>query len=707
MKKKTAEKRVRFLSVTNLLICVASTFLALFLSHIDFFDNLELFFLNKRFEIRGAEDAGNEIIIIAVDDTSIEDLPYSYPWPRSLYGRAVTNLKAAGAKLVVFDVEFTEASSEAEDLLFAKALREAGNVILAGRSIDIRGKVKGVGLLPPIEPLRQSAKSWGLVDSYTDSDGFLRRYAFSRTITGKIYHSLGVEALRQLYGIPDSLTANTHSKLRIGRTTIPAYGDNFFLINYAGPPHSFKYQSLSSVLDDSTFTLTGDGDMDSFEVLKEAGVFRDKIVLIGVSLLEAHDLVLTPFYKGRGGSKSYMPGVEMHANALRTVLDGKFIRAPGGGKGLAYVPLYLAISLLTIFLTRRTKKPTLGLLVLVVLSMGVGVSAIVLFSKKLIWVNVMAPEITIFAANCSTIIEMFVEEQKDKRFIKSAFQHYLPKTVMTELFKNPELLALGGEEREISILFTDIAGFTTISESLGPSELSARLNEYLSRMTDVIFEFDGTLDKYQGDAIMAEFGAPIPTDKHPLNACRCALKMKSALREMCREWENAGKIPFRNRTGINSGRAVVGNMGSSVLFDYTAIGDSVNLASRLEGANKEYGTDLLISEMTYLRVKDEVDVRELDEVRVKGKKLPIKIYELLGMKGEPLEDGFRAALELYEKGLALYHLRKWSEAVSFFEQVLKIRPADGPSKTYLARCLSFAKNPPPDNWDGIFEFEVK
>jgi len=251
-----------------------------------------------------------------------------------------------------------------------------------------------------------------------------------------------------------------------------------------------------------------------------------------------------------------------------------------------------------------------------------------------------------------------------------------------------------------------VAGFSTISEKLTPPQLVSLLNEYLSEMTDIILRYDGTVDKYVGDAIVAFFGAPHPYPDHALKLCLAAIDMKKRLAEMREAWRKEGQMEIKARMGINTGNAVIGNMGSRTRMDYTMMGDSVNLAARLEGANKYYGTYAMISESTYHQVKEHVDARELDTIRVVGKDEPIKVFELLGRKGE-LPDYMTDMLRKYQEGLELFHARDWKGARTAFKAGVKIVQDDGPSNTYIERCSEFIDTPPPKNWDGVYKMKAK
>jgi class 3 adenylate cyclase/uncharacterized membrane protein SpoIIM required for sporulation len=296
------------------------------------------------------------------------------------------------------------------------------------------------------------------------------------------------------------------------------------------------------------------------------------------------------------------------------------------------------------------------------------------------------------------------KEEKQKMQIKGAFQQYVSPAIIDEIMKHPEKLKLGGEKKEMTIFFSDIRDFSTISEKLGPEQLVHVLNQYLSKMTDIILKNKGVVDKYIGDAIMAFWNAPLDVQNHEEIACQSSLEMIESLGILKKQWHDE-KIPEINiGIGMNTGEAVVGNMGSAQRFDYTIMGDNVNIASRLEGLNKIYGTAIIISEFTYEKVKHKFACRELDFVRVKGKTKPLKIYELIGSK-EEIKKQYLDFINIFENALSLYKNGEWSEAVKTFEKALKIKE-DKPSRIFIERCAEFKKHP-PKHWDGVYEVKTK
>jgi adenylate cyclase len=296
--------------------------------------------------------------------------------------------------------------------------------------------------------------------------------------------------------------------------------------------------------------------------------------------------------------------------------------------------------------------------------------------------------------------------------IKGMFSQYLNPQLVNELIENPEKLKLGGIRKEMTVLFSDLANFTSISEKIDPETLVELLNHYFDEMTEIIFETKGTLDKFEGDAIMAFWNAPIEDPQHHFNSVLCALRMKKKVDELKEEWKSIIGQNLKIRIGINSGEMIVGNMGGKKKFDYTVMGDNVNLASRLESINKIYGTDIIISENVYNKISDKVIAREIDLILVKGKTIPVRIYELIDLKDGLLFSSnahkeLLKLIEYFEEGLNLYRERMFNRAIEEFEKVLLINPDDFPARVFIDRCFEFLNSPPPDDWNGVFESKVK
>ncbi|MBN1533075.1 MAG: CHASE2 domain-containing protein [Spirochaetes bacterium] len=432
------------------------------------------------------------------------------------------------------------------------------------------------------------------------------------------------------------------------------------------------------------------------EVVLMVESLKDSIVVAGLTGTSSHDLTTIPIATDYARVGAYF-------NTINTVLQNRFIHRVGF---LTNCFIMLLISIAIGYVIKRLKA-RMALLVITGSAIGLSIAIILAFVIADIWVDQLG--ITLSLLLPSTILGSikFINEESQKRFIKMAFSYYLAPGVIDEIIQNPDSLVLGGENREITIFFSDVASFSSISEKLTPPELVSFLNEYLSEMTEIILSYSGTVDKYIGDAIMAFYGAPTNFPDHAMKACLAAIDMKRRLRELQEEWRKSGRQDIISaRMGINTGMAVVGNMGSKSKMDYTAMGDAVNLASRLEGANKYYSTNAMISESTYEMVKEQVEARRLDIIRVVGKKEAVGIYELLGKKGT-LPDRMYGMLEKYTQALGAFEERDWKHARHLFRQGLQTVDDDGPSLTYIERCNQFLRKPPPKNWDGVYSMKSK
>jgi class 3 adenylate cyclase len=428
-----------------------------------------------------------------------------------------------------------------------------------------------------------------------------------------------------------------------------------------------------------------EGKQLSLDELK-GGVF-----FYGLTATGTHDLNPMPF------SPRY-PMVGAVANVFNTIVTGQFIIPLGD---IWRLPLFLAIGLFTgyILSSRTTIRGSMFTLLFLVAYL---LFAYWLFAERRIWIQVVGPTGTILLSDVAIVWYKFSTAEKKRKFIKSAFEHYMNPAVVDQIAANPDMLELGGKEMVLTAFFSDVGGFTTISEQLTPHQLVELLNEYLTAMTDIVLKYDGLLDKYEGDAIMAVFGAPIHFPDHATKACYAALEMQERLREMRAKWKSEGRPELKARIGLNTGSMIVGNMGSLTRFDYTVMGDSVNLASRLEGVNKQYSTDIMISQFTLELCKPDVVVREIDLIRVQGKTEPVTIYEVLARVNDGLPEDMKSVVEHYSRGLEAYRRRVWETGIEEFRRALEIKPDDGPSLTYLKRCSEYLSAPPSDDWDGVY-----
>ncbi len=594
-----------------------------------FFDSLEYKLQDTLFRFRGVQEISDNLAIIAIDDATFNALNETWPFPRNYHAKLIENLNKAGVRQIVFDVEFTENSYPEADHALAEAGARYNNVVYAGKVIHARKAGEPSQKLTPISTVMRRGLSWGIVNMNADSDGFIRKYTCYEAFDKEPVFSIGVASLANMRVYQpdwDKHISLTRTRLKVADKTIPLVNQNNALINYHGPAGTFKQFSYSSILDDSTMTMPGyqGVELDEFYDILESGELAGKIVLIGATVDELHDKFPTPF----GGE--WTPGVEIHANFIEMVLSNRYLKEINP-------LLYLAIELLLLigfWWGFRKIKPQLSAIIVVVLIALQYGFAFFLFKQNGIIIPIMQTAIVLLLVYVASILNHYLETMKEKRFIRSAFQQYMAPELVNQLLQNPKNLKYGGSLQEITVLFSDIRSFTTYSESHTPEETVNILHEYLTEMVNIIILNQGILDKFVGDEVMALFGTPVPLPNHALNACKVALQMRERLSEMQEQWKAEGRQPFEIGIGINTGQAVVGNLGSEQIFDYTAIGDTINLGARLEGINKEYDTakKIIISEFTLEKVEGLVETRYLDAVTVKGKTKPVKIYELIGLK---------------------------------------------------------------------------
>ncbi|MEN6374291.1 MAG: adenylate/guanylate cyclase domain-containing protein [Smithella sp.] len=705
------------LKITILVILLT---LVLFFFDFAFLRFMELKTLDLRIASRGTLPAGPETVIASIDEKSLNELG-RWPWPRATIKALVDRLKASGAKAIGFDIVFSESNKAASDAdaALAGSISRAKNTTLGyffhlsdkdvahlsekeiaeheeniknsryqlvnctEKNADDTPLPKAYAPQTNLKFFSTAAVNSGFFNIIPDTDGSLRWAPLVIKFGGNYYSSLPISVLQQYLDWPQlslNLAGYGTESIIIGDTVIPTDESGRLLINYLGPVKTFPHFSVSDILQ---------GRIPAEKI-------RDKIVLVGATAIGIYDVRVTPF------GAAY-PGVEIHATVIDNILHRNFLIHSGFTRFIDLCTIILAGLLMGLIIPRL--KAVKGIFAAVMLIGAFVAANVFLFSSFNIWLNLVYPILTMLTVYLGITVYSYITEEREKKKIRGAFQYYLTPSVINEMLKDPSKLKLGGDKKDLSVLFSDIRGFTTISEKLGPEELVHLLNEYLTAMTDIVFKYDGTLDKYMGDAIMAIFGAPLEQPDHARRACRTALDMMSELHRLQKKWREEGKQPLNIGIGINSGEMVVGNMGSQMRFDYTVMGDMVNLGSRLEGTNKEYGTSIIISEFTYNAVRDSMCCRELDWVRVKGKKLPVKIYELLGEKKDELE--FKEFISSFEEGLAFYRAFEWDEAIAAFQKTLSIQPEDTASTLYIGRCRNLKENAPPTPWDGVFTMTGK
>ena len=533
--------------------------------------------------------------------------------------------------------------------------------------------------------MSEAATNSGYINFAPSSDGVVREMPLAIKFGENIFTPLAIQCVWNYLDRPNLMLKFAEygvQKIVLGNISIPTDEEGNLLINYLGPPNvTFPNYSITDILH---------GNLPE-------GTFEDKIVIVGSTATGAHDLRNTPF----SGSH---PGLEVHTTIIDNILRNDFISKPEWARIYDIIAIVILGLLPGIFLPRLSAiKAIIFTAALFILHIFI---SRFLFSHFGLWVNIVYPLLTLIVVYTSLTLYHYITEERERKKIRGAFSYYVSNSVVNEMLKDTKKLKLGGDKKDLSVLFSDIRGFTTISEGLTPEELVNLLNEYLTVMTDIVFKYNGTLDKYIGDAIMAIYGAPLEQPDHPSKACRSAIDMIEGLKRLNEKWIQEGKTPLDIGIGINTGPMMVGNMGSDQRFDYTVMGDAVNLGSRLEGANKSYRTNILISESTYKRVKDEFVCMELDSVRVKGRILPVSIYQLVGERDYVPIDHLEA-INYFHKGLQFYRKQEWDKAIEAFDTVSAMNKDLYPAELYIKRARDLKAAPPPAGWDGVFTMKEK
>ncbi|HWI39963.1 MAG TPA: adenylate/guanylate cyclase domain-containing protein [Verrucomicrobiae bacterium] len=590
-----------------------------------------------RFAVRGPLPPPPQVVIAAIDEKSLREVG-RWQWNRDRLALLVDRLYAAGAEVVAFDIILAEPFRD--DPVLARSLHQAGNVLLpldflfdgdsgnarcpdpAGyRTVLTSGGALAFftasGVDGPVEELAGKAMSFGHINIVPDRDGCVREEVLAVRYHDAWYPSLDLHAAASFLGVtPENIRLDADGNLLVGTRSIPIDHRCRTVINYYGPERTFPRFPAADIM--------------AGRVGKER--LEGKIVLVGVTAQGLYDLRVTP-------TSPAMPGIEKHANVVASILEKRFIRkAPLWGDLLA-----LAGSGLLVILILGRFRAAAGSAAVAALFCGFALLNYQLFARWGIWLNAAYPTTGMASIFLGITAMNYAREEKHARRIRGMFSSYVSPRVVDELIKNPEMARLGGARREVTVMFTDIRGFTSLSEKTSPEELVAQLNEYLSAMTEVVFRWEGTLDKFIGDAIVAFWGAPMAQENHAELALRCALHMTARLEELQRKWEAEGLPVLDIGIGINSGEVIVGNIGAEgKKMDYTVIGDHVNLGARVEGLTRKYGVRILITGYTLERVLrviqggdiGHVRVRGLEKVIVKGKENPVELYEVAGLDAE-------------------------------------------------------------------------
>jgi len=626
--------------------------------------NLENEVLDLCYRFRPQSPPPPELVIVGIDEESFQEFRRAWPWPRRLHAELIHRLKAAGARLIVFDVIFAEPSDLKDDQLFADAIAEAGNVILATTvELSENAHARRQILVQPFEQFRMSALGVGLTLVTPDGDGIVRRFSLR----------FGEEKT-----LPEVVTHNYLPSLKVP-------SDLSGLINFTGPPGHIRTISYGRLLKEPEPSLTA--------------ALRGKIVLVGRKLEASPtpmaDAFYTPFFSNTG---QLMPGVEIHGQVINTLLKRNWGRELDPLPKIGY---YLAGLLLFCYLVARVSPfAAMGVVAsFILLIFGL---SFYLFLHWNLWVPPLLLSVGMAMVYAGHIFAHYWIESQEKRWLRQAFGQYVSDSLVEAITAHPERLQLGGEEVEVTVLFIDLVGFSALAENMAPRELIGLLNDYFSAMTEIIMAQKGTVDKFIGDAIMAFWGAPLPLADHAVRACEAALAMQTAMRSLQQTWAAQGFHKISTRVGLHSGPVIAGNVGSRRRFNYTVMGDTVNLAARLQVANRTYGTKIILSEATRRRLVNAFLIRELDLVQVRGRAQPVTIYELLSRMPPT---GPPPWLQLFKAGRAAYMEGNIPEAATRFHEILELYLDDPPAKVFLKRCQRHLDKPLLSDWKSAFVLE--
>jgi adenylate cyclase len=556
-------------------------------------DTAELETLDRLFELRGPRPVTAPIVIVTIDEDSFDELNLSWPFPRALHGRLIERISAGRPVAIAFDVFFPEPSPRgpADDEALGAAVARAGNVVLAAALTETVEVVAGIRLAkldpnPPLPVIRHGAAAVAPVNELLDQGRRVRRAV--------LRHRLGEAVL-------DGWDVQLHHLARTaGLAVAPLPAADEILINFRGGAGTFPGVPYHRVVNGELPPET----------------FRGAIVLIGATTPVLQDIFATPFARVQG-----MPGVEVHANVVDTLVRGDAVRAiPRWWSAAAAA----AAAVLAAWLAARLRALR-GFLAVLLIALGAAAATFAVFVGGHVWVRTVGVLTALWLGYGLTVIDNYVREQRERRRLSQFFSP----AVLREIVRHRADATLGSSRRRLTVLFSDIRGFTSISEKVAPELMVEMLREYLTEMTEVVFRHGGTVDKYIGDCIMALYNVPFEDPDHAANAIRTALEFQERTLAISARWEAKLGAQIRNGVGINTGEAVVGTMGSRQRREYTAIGDTVNLASRLETLTKEHGAGIIISEFTHEEIRGRFLTRELGEVAVRGRSQPVKIYTVL------------------------------------------------------------------------------
>ena len=748
------KKLVRYNNKTALWATLIIIVFVFGLNFFNVFQKIENQTIDFRFNARGPRTPKAPVKIIAVDEKSLREIG-QWPWPRAVHAQIIRHLKADGVKCVFYDVMFPEPERTQENMLsqlqsvlgadsgtnpkeqtvrnkvladirrfqesqngdkeFAKAIKEVGNVFMLLQPLDttlgtmqnpnglkVTGQrpdpdnlkftepelfggftqdfVQAKSLIINIPEIQSADKDEGHTRCFPYGDDIYRFYPTVVSYRGRLIPHLSLQVVRNFLGDDKPIEIHDGHYAEVAGRKIPILQYGFAFIDYCGPTGTIETISATDVLNDRI----------------KSGELKDCIAEIGTTVDGLEDVRPTPFTRNS-------PGVEINANIMENVISRHFLLlAPEYLKDILIILLAFAMCYLIPRLT-----PVQGTGAFLAIFVGYVLVACLLFTYSGLVIDVTHPLVAMTLCFGALTTYKFRTEVRHGRHMKNMFQSMVTPKVVDAILKMPAGIELGGEEKELTVMFSDIRGFTTYSEKHTAKEVIGVLNEYLTQMTNMVFVTEGTLDKYIGDAIMAFWGAPVVQEDHAYRACSTALGMTEFLHDVLwPKWKAEGKERLEIGIGLNTGNMVVGFVGSQAIKNYTLIGDAVNLGSRLEGTTKEYRIEIIISEAAYEMVKMDMLCRELDLIQVKGKTKPIRIYELVDrrFKAKPI---VQEKVGFFAEGLALYRAQKWDEATACFQKCLELDPQDGPGAIFLGRCKQLKEHPPAMDWDGVFVMKTK
>ena len=699
----------------------------------------------------------DKVVIIDIDEESLVELG-QFPWPRNVMAQMVDNLKEMGAKVIAFDVVFAEPDRTSperiadnlpdgdnieqikeelrklpdNDKVFAQSIQQAGNVVTgftrarpeeslrmpyqnSKPTFLMRNKddffshtFTAPGVATNLPQFSSVAAGNGSFMATPDVDGIIRQVSLfnvypppnDRGVRSNLFPMLGLEALRVYINAQarflikprkEKGDLDTNYTIRIADFDVPIESDSKLWVYYR------------DIKDDEYISAHQVVNKQKNDQIREK--VKDKIVFIGTSAEGLRDIRSTPL-------DIFVPGVEVHVNVVEQILQGKYLKRPEVIVGVEAMIMGV-IGLLIILLAPFINVILLGLCTIFLMG-GMFYGSFQAYTLEGILIDPVYPSVVLSILFLVSVLLSYVRSEVDRRQVRDAFGYYISPDFMAELTKSPELLKLGGDMRELTVMFTDIRSFTKISENLTPEELIQLMNDFLTPMSDLVMESRGTIDKYMGDAMMAFWNAPLDDPDHARHACLTALKMNEALQpvndEIARRAKEEGTEPFRLDAGIgiNTGQCSVGNMGSKQRFAYSALGDTVNLASRLEGQTKSYGLSVLLGEETARQVGD-LALLEVDLIKVIGRERPVRVYTLVGDEEVAKTAEFKQWEAAHNGMLAAYRALDLSCAAQDCKDAKALAPQSMQIfyQTYQNRIIEFTKTPPPENWGGVYVAKSK